>query len=109
VTTSRKGDVKTGKGYNSAAEDEAKKLGLTKTSGYRSEADNKRVGGTKTSDHLTGNATDYAGSAKEMLAYAQWAAKSGLFTKVIYGGRDWISGRVDKEHDDHVHVSWVVE
>lgn len=105
-TAGASGAVKTSKGYNSAAAGEAEKLGLTKTSGYRSEADNKRVGGSKTSDHLTGNATDYAGSAKQMLAYAQWAAKSGLFTKVIYGGKDWISGRKDTEHDDHVHVSW---
>lgn len=98
--------MQTSKGNNSAAADTAKQMGLTKTSGYRSEADNKRVGGSKTSDHLTGNASDYAGTAKQMESYAQWAAKSGLFTKVIYGGRDLISGRKDNNHGDHVHLSW---
>lgn len=98
--------MKTSKGYNSAAADQAKKLGLTQTSGYRSAADNARVGGSKTSDHLTGDASDYAGTPKQMEAYAQWAVKSGLFTKVIYGGRDLISGRTDNNHGDHVHLSW---
>lgn len=41
-----------------------------------------------------------------MESYAQWAAKSGLFTKVIYGGRDLITGRKATGHDDHVHISW---
>lgn len=98
--------MQTGKGFNSAAEDTAKQMGLTKTSGYRTLADNKRVGGSKTSDHLTGDASDYAGTPKQMEAYAQWAASSGLFSKVIYGGRDLISGRKDTEHGDHVHLSW---
>jgi hypothetical protein len=98
--------VKTSKGYNSAAEEQSKKMGLTKTSGYRSPEKNKSVGGSKTSDHMTGDASDFAGTPKQMEAYAQWAAKSGLFTKVIYGGRNLISGKPDKNHDDHVHVSW---
>lgn len=81
-------------------------MGLTKTSGYRTPEKNKEVGGSKTSSHLTGNASDYAGTPKQMEAYAQWAAKSGLFKSVIYGGRDLISGRTDTNHGDHVHVGW---
>lgn len=98
--------MKIGKGTHSGAESQAKQLGLTKTSGYRTPEENKRVGGHPHSDHLTGNASDFAGSAENMAAYAQWAAKSGMFKHVIYGGRDLITGRKDNDHGDHVHVSW---
>lgn len=81
-------------------------MGLAKTSGHRTKEKNDEVGGSKTSDHLTGKASDFAGTPAQMEAYAQWAARSGLFTKVIYGGRNLISGKADRNHDDHVHVSW---
>ena len=81
-------------------------MGLRKTSGYRTPEENKRVGGHKHSDHLTGNASDFAGSREKMKAYAEWAAKSGLFKHVIYGGSDLITGRKDNDHGDHVHVGW---
>lgn len=64
------------------------------------------MGGHPKSDHLTGNASDFAGSPAKMQAYAEWAAKSGLFKHVIYGGKDWITGRKDDDHDDHVHLGW---
>ena len=98
--------MKTSKGSHSTAESQASALGLRKTSGYRSPEENKRVGGHKNSDHLKGNASDFAGSPAKMKAYAEWAAQSGLFKHVIYGGRDLITGRKDNAHDDHVHVSW---
>lgn len=98
--------MKTTKGSHSAAEANAKVLGLTKTSGYRTPEENKRVGGYEKSDHLTGNASDFAGSPEKMAAYAKWAAESGMFKNVIYGGRDLITGRKDNNHGDHVHVSW---
>lgn len=93
-------------GFNKAATDMAKTMKLTQTSGVRSAAKNKEVGGSKTSDHLTGRAADYAGTPKQMEAFAQWAAKSGKYTKVIYGGRNLITGNKDLNHDDHVHLSW---
>lgn len=93
-------------GYNKTADDKAKSMKLTQTSGVRSPAKNAEVGGSKKSDHLTGRAADYAGSPAQMEAYAQWAAKSGLYSKVIYGGRNLMTGNPDKNHDDHVHLSW---
>jgi len=98
--------VKTSKGSHSSADSKAKEWELTKTSGYRTPEENKRVGGYSKSNHLTGNASDFAGPAKNMEAYAQWAAKSGQFKHVIYGGRDLVTGKKNNEHGDNVHVDW---
>lgn len=49
---------------------EAKKFGLSKSSGYRTSKHNKEVGGVATSKHLIGEAGDYVGSRqKEFLKH----------------------------------------
>lgn len=75
----------------------AKELGLTLTSGYRSPEKNKAVGGSPTSNHLKGQAYDFAGSYKAMDDFAKWARGTGMYSEVI-----WQS----KGHYDHVHIAW---
>lgn len=81
-------------------------MGLKKTSGYRSPEESKRVGGYETDDHTKGTASDFAGSVKDMDAYANWAINSGLFSKVIYKGKNLLTGTKVDGHYDHVHVTW---
>lgn len=100
------GEKNTSKGANPVAETQAKIMGLTKTSGYRSPEDSVKVGGHKDDDHTKGRASDFAGSESGMEQYAQWAAKSGKFTKVLWKGRNLITGNKVAGHFDHVHVSW---
>lgn len=95
-----------GRGVNTAAETSAKQFGLTKTSGYRSPEESVKVGGHAVDDHTKGTASDFAGSPEKMDAFAKWAVESGQYTKVIWKGRDLISGAKIPGHDDHVHVSW---
>lgn len=75
----------------------ATSMGLRLTSSYRSPSHNKKVGGSKTSKHMAGTAYDFAGSKKQMDAFAKWARNSGMFGQVLWQV---------KGHYDHVHVSW---
>lgn len=89
-----------------AAEKKAKELGLTLTSGYRSPAKDKAVGGSGHGDHTQGEAMDFAGSWKAMEQLAEWAHRSGMFTQVIFKDRDYRTGRTIGGHMDHVHLAW---
>lgn len=75
----------------------AMELGLTITSGFRSEEENAQVGGASNSDHLTGTAFDVAGNQSAMDEFATWAKNSGLFDYTLWQ---------TEGHYDHVHVSW---
>lgn len=80
-----------------AALAKAQELKLTVTSGYRSAAEDKRVGGTGTGYHVLGQALDVAGAKAAMDTFAKWAKASGKFRSVLWQVAD---------HYDHVHVSW---
>lgn len=95
-----------GLGSHPIAESKAAQLGLIKTSGYRSAQESVESGGTANDDHTKGLAEDFSGSTSAMNEFATWAKGSGLFTKVIWQGRDLISGISIAGHYDHVHVSW---
>lgn len=75
----------------------AKEYNLRYTSGYRSPAHDKAVGGTGNGDHTRGLAADFAGSYANMDKFGKWAKASGLFR--------WVGWQV-ADHYDHVHVSW---
>jgi peptidoglycan hydrolase-like protein with peptidoglycan-binding domain len=79
------------------AEQQAKKLGLTLTSAWRSPAKDRAVGGTGTGYHTLGQAYDLAGSWRAMDMFAKACKESGLFRSVLWQ----VAG-----HYDHVHVSW---
>lgn len=100
------GEIKIGKGSNSLAESQANSLGLTISSRVRTDADVKRGIGYSGDDHHKGTALDVAGSVAAMDKYAEWAKSSGKFTKVIYKGRNLMTGTKVPGHDDHVHISW---
>lgn len=95
-----------GKGTNSVAESTAKQYGLTKTSGLRTDEDVQKGIGYSGDDHHKGTAADFSGSPKDMEAFAKDAAASGDYKKVIWKGRDLISGVKVPGHEDHVHISW---
>lgn len=84
----------------------AKELGLRLTSGYRSPALDKKVGGTGRGDHVDGEAYDFAGNFSDMEKLAEWAHRSGMFTQVIFKNKDYRSGRYIPAHMDHVHIAW---
>lgn len=83
-----------------AAIERAAELGLTITSGYRSPAKDKAVGGTGRGYHTLGQALDVAGSKSAMDAFAKWAKHTGKFRSVLWQ----VAG-----HYDHVHVSWLLD
>lgn len=95
-----------GKGSNPVAESKAKEFGLTKTSGLRTDEDVKKGIGYSGDDHHKGIAEDFAGPVSQMDAFAEWALKSGKFSKVIYKGKNLVTGTPVEGHYDHVHVSW---
>lgn len=95
-----------GGGSNAAAEASAKQLGLTKTSGLRTDEDVAKGIGYSGDDHHKGIAEDFAGPPEKMEEFAQWAVKSGQYSKVIWKGKDLISGAKVDGHFDHVHVSF---
>lgn len=64
------------------------------------------MGGYETDDHTKGTASDFAGSPDKMDQFAQWALQSGQYKKVIYKGRNMVTGTPVDGHYDHVHVSW---
>lgn len=70
--------------------------GLRFTSGYRDPKRNAAANGVKNSKHLTGEATDFVGSEKEMQAAAAAAKAAGAKKTLI---RDSGSGR-------HLHIEW---
>jgi hypothetical protein len=88
-----------------------RKFGLTLSSTYRSPADNARVGGSKTSAHMTqGAATDFSGSPAAMRALAEWAIRSGQFREVFFDPvGQWDNGVFKRQgiggHSDHVHIT----
>lgn len=69
--------------------------GLRFTSGLRDPAHNASVGGVKNSKHLTGQASDFAGSKEEMARAAEWAKARGAKVLVHDSG----SGL-------HLHIEW---
>jgi hypothetical protein len=69
--------------------------GLRFSSGHRTEEQNRRANGVPNSKHLTGKATDFSGSEKEMQAAAEWAKSQGAKVLIHDAG----SGR-------HLHISW---
>lgn len=104
--SNRAGKVDSSRGSNTLAEDQAKSFGLTKTSGYRTKEESVKVGGHANDDHTKGNASDFAGTKEQMDKFAQWALKSGKYTKVIWQGKNLVTGTPIAGHYDHVHVSW---
>lgn len=98
--------LKIGLGSHSLAESKATQLGLIKTSGYRTPQESIDAGGTGNDDHTKGLAEDFAGAPGAMNEFAMWAQYSGMFVKVIWQGRDLMSGTSIAGHYDHVHVSW---
>lgn len=93
------------------AEDLARKFGVRMSSTYRDPAHNARVGGSRTSRHMTrGAAVDFAGTPAQMRALALAAMASGKFKEVFYdpvgqfdNGRR--SPRGIGGHSDHVHIT----
>ncbi|HEY6020750.1 MAG TPA: D-Ala-D-Ala carboxypeptidase family metallohydrolase [Candidatus Paceibacterota bacterium] len=55
----------------------AKRFGVRINSGYRSPEHNRSVGGASNSDHLRGDAVDFTGPQKNMLALYQYAIQHG--------------------------------
>jgi uncharacterized protein YxeA len=84
----------------------ASNYGLKATSGVRTDADVKRGIGYSGDDHHKGIAEDFAGTEKQMDAFARAALKSGKYSKVIYKGKNLVTGNPVEGHYDHVHVSW---
>lgn len=88
----------------------AHRYGLQITSGYRSEAQNKAVGGVPDSYHLRGEAIDVAPTEKAKQFYRYALAHPQLFTELFYdpAGLFIKNGRVYKGaiggHSDHVHI-----
>jgi LysM repeat protein len=80
-----------------AAIAKAKELGLTITSGYRTNAQSVAVGGYAGDNHTTGMSLDVAGNWNAMDKFAKWAKGSGLFRYVL-----WQTAG----HYNHVHVTW---
>lgn len=69
--------------------------GLRFSSGHRTPEQNKRANGVPNSRHLTGKATDFSGSEKDMQAAAAWAKSQGAKVLIHDAG----SGR-------HLHIEW---
>jgi len=82
--------------------------GLTAGSMYRSPAENAAVGGSPTSQHLTGQAADIYGSASNMNKAASdlYAKAAAVFKQIIFNDRDYISGSYVADHMDHVHLGF---
>lgn len=64
--------------YLSLTEWIAKTFGVTVTSGWRSVVDNSKAGGAPGSDHLTGRAVDFGGSAPALARLYSWANAAGF-------------------------------
>ncbi|MGM0846886.1 MAG: XkdQ/YqbQ family protein [Bacillota bacterium] len=76
------------------------------TSGYRSPAHNARIGGSKSSDHLRGQAYDVVGTMSQMDAYCAAILREGGYKQVIWRNKDQRTGAYIGGHMDHVHVAW---
>ena len=84
----------------------AMEFGLKLTSAYRDPVKNQQVGGSKTSDHIQGQAYDFAGTWSQMAALADWAHKTGNYKQVIFNDKDYRTGARITGHKDHVHIAW---
>lgn len=70
--------------------------GLKITSGFRDPDHNAAVGGVANSRHLSGEATDWVGSQKDMQNALAWAKNNGAVEALIHdAGSGW-----------HLHVAW---
>lgn len=100
-----------GGNVNQQAQQLAKRFGLKITSGRRSPEENRRVGGSPTSAHLTGRGFDFAGPPDRMMALARWAGNQGSFGEVFYDPwGQWDNDRYQRQgiggHSDHVHITF---
>jgi len=88
----------------------AHRYGLKITSGYRSPAQNKAVGGVPDSYHLRGEAIDVLPTDKSKQFYRYALQHPGLFTELFYdpAGLFIKNGKVYKGaiggHSDHIHI-----
>ena len=60
------------------------------TSGYRSDALNKAVGGSKYSQHILGMACDIVIPGHSLIEVAKWIEKRCTFDQLIYEHKKWI-------------------
>lgn len=74
----------------------AGRFGLRVSSGYRDPDRNRRAGGVPNSNHLTGRAGDFVGSAKAMHEAAAWARANGAREVLVHNAGSGM----------HLHVSW---
>ncbi len=91
---------------------EAKRFGLTTTSGQRTVQHNKDVGGAANSNHLSGNAYDFAGDPQKMRQFTEYMRDaygdnlSELYHDPVGGYKAGKSIGPIGDHSDHVHVAW---
>lgn len=91
----------------------AQRFGLNITSGYRSAAQNKAVGGSPTSFHLTNHARDVAVGSGQWSQFIRFAQNHpGMFREFFYDPLGWYikNGRVQQGsiggHGDHLHYAY---
>ena len=89
----------------------AERFGLRIASGPRSPEENRRVGGSPTSAHLSGNAYDFSGSSEQMMNLARWAGNQQSYGEVFYDPwGQWDNGQYKRQgiggHSDHVHITF---
>ena len=72
-----------------------KNFGVRVSSGYRSPEHNAEVGGAEHSDHLTGNAIDFAGTPEQMTRLYNWAQGKFPYIEPM------------SQAKDHVHISFI--
>lgn len=77
---------------------------LTTTNTCRTPAENARVGGSPTSDHVKCAAMDEAGSVQNRVAFARWAKKNYPQAQVFCDQAGMFAPGYD--HSDHTHVGW---
>lgn len=83
----------------------AKKHNLRLTSAYRSPTHPLSIRNPK-SDHIRGQAYDFAGTYANMNRFASELYRTGMYKQVIFNDRDYVRGYKVGGHMDHVHVAW---